>query len=258
MTPLLDILTLRGGGVISIIGAGGKTTLMERLAREIIIRKETVLTTTTTKIMMPKGESPDRVIISDQISEVLNRAKDLLSVSGRLTAAQAFLTTEDKLLGFRAAQIGELEQGNLFRWILVEADGARHLSLKAPAPHEPVIPSSSHWVIAVVGLDAIGRPLTDEWVFRSRLFAEISGLELGAAITEESVANALVHEKGIMKDCPDGALKYVFLNKAETEDRRLMGRRITHLLQGKGWQRPKRVIIGALERETEPLEWHGL
>ena len=61
-----------------------------------------------------------------------------------------------------------------------------------------------------------------------------------------------------MKDCPADALKYVFLNKAETEDRRLMGRRITHLLQEKGWQRPKRVIIGALERETEPLEWHGL
>lgn len=258
MTPLVDILALRGGGVISIVGGGGKTTLMERLAREILVRGETVLITTTTKIMMPRGERPERVVISGQTGEVLKLAKDLLFASGRLTAARAYLPSQDKLVGFRAAQIGELEQGNLFSWILVEADGARHLSLKAPAPHEPVIPPSSRWVVAVVGLDAIGRPLTDKWVFRSRLFAEITGLASGAAITEESVAAALVHEKGIMKDCPAGALRYVFLNKAETEDRRLMGRRIVHILQEKGRMRPERVIIGALERETEPLECYGL
>jgi probable selenium-dependent hydroxylase accessory protein YqeC len=251
-------MALRGGGVISIIGGGGKTTLMERLAREILVRGETVLVTTTTRIMMPKGESPERVLISGQTREVLRLAEALLSVSGRLTAASACLPAEDKLIGFRATQIGELEKGNLFDWILVEADGARHLSLKAPAPHEPVVPPSSRWVVAVVGLDAIGRPLTDEWVFRSRLFAEITGLTPGAAITEESVATALIHEKGIMKDCPAAALKYVFLNKAETDDRRMMGRLIAHILQEKGLMRPERVIIGALERETEPLECYVL
>ena len=258
MTPLADIMALRGGGVISIVGGGGKTTLMEHLAREILVRGETVLVTTTTRIMMPKGERPERVVISGQTREVLRLAEALLSVSGRLTAASACLPAEDKLIGFRATQIGELEQGNLFDWILVEADGARHLSLKAPAPHEPVVPPSSRWVVAVVGLDAIGRPLTDEWVFRSRLFAEITGLAPGAAITEESVATALIHEKGILKDCPADALKYVFLNKAETEDRRMRGRRIAHILQEKGLMRPERVIIGALERETEPLECYVL
>lgn len=258
MTSLVDILALSGGGVISVVGAGGKTTLMERLAREILVRGETVLITTTTKIMMPRGERPERVVISGQSGEVLELAKDLLSASGRLTAASAYLPSQDKLVGFGAAQIEELEQGNLFDWILVEADGARRLPLKAPAPHEPVVPSSSRWVVAVVGLDAIGRPLTDEWVFRSRLFAEITGLTPGAAITEESVAAALVHEKGIMKDCPAGALKYVFLNKAETEERRLTGRRIARILHEQGPMRLERVIIGALERETEPLEWHDL
>jgi probable selenium-dependent hydroxylase accessory protein YqeC len=251
-------MALRGGGVISIVGGGGKTTLMERLAREILVRGETVLVTTTTRIMMPKDERPERVVVSGRTREVLRLAKTLLSVSGRLTAASACLPAEDKLVGFQAAQIGELERGNLFDWILVEADGARHLPLKAPAPHEPVVPPSSRWVVAVVGLDAIGRPLTDEWVFRSRLFAEITGLAPGAAITEESVAAALVHGNGILKDCPASAIRQVFLNKAETEDRRLMGRRIAQILQEKGLMRPERVIIGALERETEPLECYVL
>jgi probable selenium-dependent hydroxylase accessory protein YqeC len=256
-TPLTEIMALRGGGVISIVGAGGKTTLMERLASEILARGETVLISTTTRILMPRNEPPERVVISGQIGAVLERAKDLLSASGRVTAASAYVSSDNKLVGFRPEQIEELEQGNLFDWILVEADGARRLPLKAPATHEPVVPCSSRWVVAVAGLDAIGRPLTEEWVFRSRLFAEITGLAPGAAITEESVAAALVHEKGIMKDCPAGAIKYVFLNKAETEDRRLMGRRIARILQEEKRMRPERVIIGALEWETEPLEWYG-
>ena len=257
-TPLMDLLALRGGGIISIVGGGGKTTLMECLAREMLVRGETVLVTTTTRILRPGGELPERIIISAQPGAVLERAQDLLLASGRVTAASACLASDEKLAGFRVEQIEELKQGNLFDWIVVEADGARRLPLKAPGPHEPVVPLSSGWVIAVVGLDAIGRPLTDEWVFRSRLFAEITGLPPGAAVTEESVAAALVHEHGIMKDCPAAALKYVFLNKAETADRRLRGRRIAHILQEKKRMKLERVMIGALEWETEPLEYYAL
>ena len=203
---------------------------------------------------MPRSERPERVIISGQTGTILERAKDLLSESGRVTAASAYVSSDNKLLGLRAEQIEKLQQGSLFDWIVVEADGARQLPLKAPATHEPVFPPFSRWVVAVVGLDAIGCPLTEEWVFRSRLFAELTGLAPGAAITEESVAAALIHENGIMKDCPAGASQYVFLNKAETEDRRLMGRRIAHILQEKAPLKLERVIIGALEWETEPME----
>jgi hypothetical protein len=38
----------------------------------------------------------------------------------------------------------------------------------------------------------------------------------------------------------------------------LMGRRIAHILQENGLMRPERVIIGALERETDPLECYVL
>ena len=78
MTSLMDLLALRGGGVISIVGAGGKTTLMERLASEILAGGETVLVTTTTKIMIPRGEGPERVLVSQDAGEILNMAKDLL------------------------------------------------------------------------------------------------------------------------------------------------------------------------------------
>ncbi|MDP2663369.1 MAG: selenium cofactor biosynthesis protein YqeC, partial [Dehalococcoidia bacterium] len=223
---LFDSLRLRGGGVISIVGAGGKTTLMERLARDIQERGETVLVTTTTKILMPSGGPADQVVIARKAGDVLKQARLLLSKYRRLTAARSYLSQQDKLVGFPVEEIIELEQGDLFRWILVEADGARHLPLKAPGPHEPVIPPSSHYVIAVAGLEAIGRPLTDEWVFRSRIFSEITGLPPGAGVTAQAVAVALSHEAGIMKGCPAGARRSVFLNKAETDGRKEQGREV--------------------------------
>jgi len=256
---LFDSLRLHEeGGVISIVGAGGKTTLMERLARDIQERGETVLVTTTTKILLPSGGPADQIIIAPQAGDVMKQARPLRAKYRRLTAACSYLARENKLVGFPAEEIRALEKENLFRWILVEADGARHLPLKAPASHEPVIPPSSRHVIAVAGLEAIGQPLTEEWVFRSHLFAAVTGLPPGARITARAVAVALSHAAGIMKGCPPGACRIVFLNKAETDERRERGREVVQFLRAMDNGRPNRVIIGALAREEEPLECHEL
>ncbi len=255
---LLDSLCLGEGGVISIVGAGGKTTLLERLARDIQERGETVLVTTTTKIIMPSGAPADQAIIARQAGDVMKQAMSLLSKYRRLTAACSYLSRENKLVGFPVEEITALEKESLFRWILVEADGARHLPLKAPASHEPVIPPSSRHVIAVAGLEAIGKPLSEEWVFRSHLFAGLTGLPPGARITAQAVAVAISHASGIMKGCPPGAGRIVFLNKAETDERRESGREVVRFLRAMDGRKPDRVIIGALEREEDPLECHEL
>ncbi len=50
--------------------------------------------------------------------------------------------------------------------MIIEADGARKLPIKAPAEHEPVIPEFVNTVITVIGLSGLGKPLTEEWVHR--------------------------------------------------------------------------------------------
>ncbi|MCK7504559.1 MAG: hypothetical protein MZV70_11045 [Desulfobacterales bacterium] len=52
---MCDALLLHGGGVVSLVGAGGKTSLMYRLARELAGTGQAVLTTTTTRIYPPAG-----------------------------------------------------------------------------------------------------------------------------------------------------------------------------------------------------------
>ena len=63
--------------------------------------------------------------------------------------------------------------------VLVEADGAKGRSLKAPAGHEPVVPGSTTLLVPVAAADVVGRPLDDTMVHRPELVAGLTGLELG-------------------------------------------------------------------------------
>ncbi len=244
MTALRNILGLSGGGVVSIVGAGGKTTLMFSLAREIAAAGQAVLTTTTTKILRPLEKQSRQVILSPDPETILEKARSLPGRLRHVTAGSGLIHPENKLTGFTAADIATFDDAGLFQWILVEADGAKQRPLKAPAGHEPVIPACSRWVIAVIGLDALNQPLTEEWVFRSTLYAALTGLKAGDRITERSVVTALISEEGIMKGCPPGASRIVFLNKADTDERREAGRRIAGLLQKANG--PERVVVASL------------
>ena len=58
MNSLKEALDIHPKDVISIVGAGGKTTLMFALARELSNKKGMVITTTTTKIFPPSHPIP--------------------------------------------------------------------------------------------------------------------------------------------------------------------------------------------------------
>ncbi|MCP4695036.1 MAG: putative selenium-dependent hydroxylase accessory protein YqeC [Desulfobacterales bacterium] len=211
MTTIRDALKLEGGGVVGIVGAGGKTSLMFRLAHELSRDGETVLTTTTTRILAPTKEQSPAVILSTSPEDLLEKAKSRLKQTPHLTAAAKKIHDQrNKLMGFPPEIIDALMASGVFKWILVEADGAARKPLKAPAPHEPVIPRCAAWLVGVIGLNSVGKPLSEEWVFRPGLYAGITGLNLGEPVTEASIAASLVHDQGIMKGCPAGAARIAF------------------------------------------------
>lgn len=102
--------------------------------------------------------------------------------------------------------------------VLCEADGARRLALKAPAEHEPVIPALSPIVVALMGLDAIGRPLREAEVCRSELVARICGGPLGRTVEAADLRALALHPDGAFKGCPRDARRFLILNKAELVD----------------------------------------
>jgi probable selenium-dependent hydroxylase accessory protein YqeC len=230
MTSLKHSLGLKKGGVISLVGAGGKTALMFRLARELSRQGTAVLTTTTTRIYTPTRKQSPAVIVAECAKAVLKRAETLLKHHRHISAGSLTLHFQDKLKGFPPDIIDDIWQSGIFRWIIVEADGAAGRPVKAPATHEPVIPKCAHWVVGIVGLQAVGKPLTAKWAFRPRLVSQITGLAQGSILTESAIADLFMDENGILKDAPAGAIRLAFLNQADSQDRLKSGRKIAQML----------------------------
>jgi probable selenium-dependent hydroxylase accessory protein YqeC len=101
---------------------------------------------------------------------------------------------------------------------------------RTPAAHEPVIPQCTKWVIGIVSLEAVGKPLTEKWVFRPQLVSKITDLAQGESITESTLAEVLTNENGIMKGVPALAKRFAFLNQAESPERLEAGRRIAEMI----------------------------
>src|SRR5262245_56788606 len=64
---LAEALDLRRGEMAALIGAGGKTTTMFRLAKELRDEGRKVLATTTTKIFKPSKPHVDRLFLVEDI-----------------------------------------------------------------------------------------------------------------------------------------------------------------------------------------------
>jgi probable selenium-dependent hydroxylase accessory protein YqeC len=247
MVTLCQALGLETGGVISIVGAGGKTSLMFSLAHEISGLGQSVLTTTTTKIMMPNRDQSSHVMLTMSIRSLADNARELLKENLHLSAASPCVPKHPgKITGYPAAFIDKVNQTGLFQWTLVEADGAAQKPLKAPAGHEPVIPGSSKWVVGVIGLVSIGKPLNSEWVFRYDRYASITGLPQGMPITPSSVVTAVTHPEGIFKGCPPRARKILFLNMAGDWHRLAAGKNLAEkILEAEIAQDICRVVVGS-------------
>jgi probable selenium-dependent hydroxylase accessory protein YqeC len=216
MVSLFEALDLTKGGVISLVGAGGKTSLLFRLASELAAAGESVLTTTTTKIMMPAPNQSSQVILTKSPDAVLAHARKVLIKNHHIFAASTRIADfPEKLSGFPPGAIDKIWSAGLLRWVIVEADGAARRPLKVPADHEPVIPLSSKYIIGVIGLKVLGKPVGEDWVFRHERFSKITGLMHGELVTEASVVNAVMHEKGLFKSASH-AKKILFLNAAES------------------------------------------
>lgn len=238
-------LLLEKSGVISLVGAGGKTSLMFRLARELASSGDTVLTTTTTKISEREATQNSVAVVSGRVSAILERAENILSVHAHMTAARAHYS--GKLVGLKAGDIDRLWQSKLFGWIIVEADGAARLPLKVPDAHEPVIPGCSSCVIGLAGLNAFGKPLSDQWVFRMAVFKQLTGLGSGDTINAAAIATSLSHPDGIFKGSPQTAGRVVFLNQADSPERLAAGRSVVARLAGQSQKTLiQRAILGQL------------
>lgn len=200
--------------VIALVGGGGKTSLMYALAHEMVRAGKRVVSTTTTRIFPPASAESPCLILSEADPE-LEELPSSISRFGHVTVGRNILGV-GKLEGVSEATIARCCEAA--DWVLVEADGAARKPVKAPESWEPVIPGFTDLVIQVVGLDCLGKPATDEWVFRLERFLAVTGLAKGQLISPESIGRLLGHEEGGLQGAPKRAKLAAFLNKLDLMD----------------------------------------
>ena len=237
---LEQAFSLGEGEIISLVGGGGKTTLLFALADELSIGGKGVIVTTTTKIWEPAPSPSFSLFCSSQIPLVKEWVTGKLGNVPYLVVARGKLGN-GKLQGIPTAWIEELETLPGISFIIIEADGAAGRSLKAPREDEPVLPAHSSLLVPVVGIDALGCPLDDEHVFRAELAARLLGVNPGIEITEEFIARLLVH---ILRDKPPKARVIPFLNKVDLPGCLEKGRSLARYLLSLKLLGFQRVVLG--------------
>ena len=203
------------GHVVSLVGGGGKTTLLYAFARHCAAKGWRVLVSTTTHIRQP-GEN----YAADEAALASLWAAGQYAVAG-VPAEQGKLTA--------------LPPEQLTRWmaqadmVLLEADGAKRMPCKAPAAHEPVLLPQCDTVLAVAGLSALRHPLR-EVCFRAELAAELLCVPQDAQLTPELLANLLASEAGGRKAVGDRSF-YVVLNQVDTKEQAALARQVADILK---------------------------
>ena len=89
MPQLSDLIDLPEQPLISIVGAGGKTTTMYTLARELARQGRRVVTTTTTQIFMPTQDETEKLIVEAETSTLLKMVKTAWKQYRHVTVATA-------------------------------------------------------------------------------------------------------------------------------------------------------------------------
>lgn len=198
--------------LITVIGAGGKTSLVEWLAQQKHHTFQRIITTTTTKILPLQNI---QTVLETDGPNFINRVNRTLSVHGRICVAHSYDQRIGKLIGLSNASVTQLHATEMADTIIIEGDGAAHKPLKAHAPHEPVIPHVSDLCIAVMGLDAIAHPLSGATVHRHEIFSSLTGLRLGERIIPKHLIAIATAPNGLFKTVPPGCDTAVLFNKTD-------------------------------------------
>ena len=158
--------------IIAVVGSGGKTTFLRKMAAQYRKAGKSVFVTTTTHMFIEED-----TLLTDDADMIIRRLKE----DGY---AMAGIPEGEKI---RALSRNTYEAVcAVADVVLVEADGSKHLPLKFPNASEPVIPENTDEIVVVCGLNAIGQPVKDV-CHRLELVKACLGIEDDTIITPEHI-----------------------------------------------------------------------
>jgi probable selenium-dependent hydroxylase accessory protein YqeC len=208
MQHLSTFLNIKPSQCVSIMGAGGKSTLMNRLADELIVLGRTVVLSSTTNYHRPKALQSDQILLIRDASDWPDQLRALAQRWNRLLVLHHDLG-DVMVKGIDVAAVHIIHERIPDAVVIVKTDGARKRWFKAPNQSEPVIPPWSQLSVTVVNCEILGQPLTEELVHRPERVAELTGLHLALVLTHPDTYAAKI---------PFGARRAVYISHVRSPE----------------------------------------
>ena len=251
---LSPLLGLADSQIITFIGGGGKTSLMNTLGKEFASHGYPTLLTTTTHIMKPDFLSDESYIENEDLGQLANIFTNLKKNTLPLAALGIPEKVVNSNITWRSPssdfceKIAEFSKKfstkNPYKFlkILCEGDGSKRLPIKLPKDGEPVFFPKTDTVIGVIGLSCLGKPIK-ETLFRYELLPNLTSLDnyfiksLQSAdiVTTDFLYRLCLSEKGLRKNITSQKFCIIF-NQADILDEKALAEVITlrNQLQTKG------------------------
>lgn len=133
--------------IIAVVGSGGKTTLLKKMAADLRRQGKSVFVTTTTHMFVEED-----TLLTDDPDEIIQRIQETGYAMAGIPEGEKIKALSRKTFESVCANADV---------VLVEADGSRQLPIKYPSNTEPVIPEGAQQIVVVCGLNAIGQRAKD-------------------------------------------------------------------------------------------------
>ncbi len=196
------------GDMVALIGAGGKTSLLVGIGYELAELGWRVLATSTVPMPRDKIELMPAALPADAPTEVVSQA---------LTVARfVFLhgpVVPGGARGVAAERVTRLPDMIDADILLIEADSADGLPLKAPREGEPALPDGVTLVIPVASFAAVGLPLDDAHVYNARAMVRVCALPEGMPVKPSWIAQVVRDEQLGMRGVPAHVRTVAFFNQ---------------------------------------------
>lgn len=198
---LEGLLGIKKGDVITVVGAGGKTSLITYLTKTYSGQNK-VLLTTTTKIYLPKkSDYNNKIMLTDKCNTFI---KEGVTLYGK------YIDDENKVIGVGFKEIEDIIEK--FDYTFIEGDGSKHKRLKGWNEYEPLVCTKTTKNIGVLDISSYGMVINNRNIHRLDQFLKICG-EVNGAISLENMKNIVLHKNGLFKNSVGE--KILFINKVE-------------------------------------------
>ena len=232
------LLEITAGSVVSVVGCGGKTSLIELISMHNSDKKVLISPTTKTFPMVS-----DRVMLNDTLENCIKHKPQI-----GVQCLGIYNSKNKKLEALPGDILADMVPD--YDIVLIEADGSRWLPCKGWRDNEPVIPSYSTLTVGVVTMSALGKAATAETVHHLPEFLALTGLKEGEIITNQVLEDMVCLPGGMFKD--SAGHQYLLVNRVEDESTIKETKLFLKRIKEKYPNRFKRLIYGSVHSN----EWH--